>query len=218
MGKYVTGALVGLALAAMLALAVSLGGWVNVGAVWPDPPPVAWWLHTTYERSVARHAADVDAPLAADDTVDVLAGARAFDQMCSVCHTPPGQSPTVQSQGLNPGPPELSRLLAARTPKQAFWVIRNGVRMTGMPAFGPTHSDRQLWQLVAFLGRVQGLDADGYSAMMAAARELPGDGHKHRHGNDAPLPTDPKTDAAAPVAPAASTGGHPHAPGEHHQH
>ncbi len=183
MGKYVIGAVAGLVLAMTLACAVSIGGWLNVGALWPDPPPVAWWLHTSYEQAVARRAADIRVPDTLDDPASVLAGARVFDQMCSICHTPPGLSPTVQSQGLNPAPPQLSRMLSRRTPAQAFWVIQNGVRMSGMPAFGPSHSDAQLWQLVAFLKQAAGMDAAGYAQIQEQARQTPAlDGHHHRHG------------------------------------
>jgi mono/diheme cytochrome c family protein len=182
-GRYLIGAVVGLALAMTLAFTVSRGGWVNVGAQWPDPPPLAWWLHTSYEKAVARRAADIRAPDDLDDPASVLAGARAFEEMCSICHTPPGLSPTVQSQGLNPAPPQLSRMLSRRTPAQAFWVIQNGVRMTGMPAFGPSHSDAQLWQLVAFLKQAAGMDAAGYAQIQEQVRQRPaGDGHHHRHG------------------------------------
>lgn len=229
MGRYVMGAVAGVALAITLGLLVSLGGWVNVGAVWQDPPPVAWWLHTTYERSVARQAADIDEPVDHDDPVAVRAGARAFDEMCSVCHTPPGLSPTVQSQGLNPRPPELSELLARRTPTQAFWVIRSGVRMTGMPAFGPSHPDAQLWQVVAFLKQATDVDAAGYAELTGQARQIPAsDGHRHRHGGasgERPAGRamsahgEPSADdgegRAAETAPADA---HPHATGDHHKH
>lgn len=224
MGRYLIGAVAGLALASALGFAASLGGWVNVGALWPDPPPVAWWLHATYERSVARRAADIGEPVDLDDPAGVLAGARAFNEICSVCHTPPGLSPTVQSQGLNPAPPELSQLLDERTPAQAFWVIRNGVRMTGMPAFGPTHSDEQLWQLVAFLRQAVGMDAAGYADLMERARQVPvGDGHRHRHGGASPdhgeNPADEgEGDSAKPTDQAVPAGGHPHATGDHPEH
>lgn len=228
MGRYLIGAVVGVALAIALAFVVTLGGWVNVGAVWPDPPPVAWWLHTTYEKSVARQAADIGEPVDLDDPAVVLAGARAFDEMCSVCHTPPGLSPTVQSQGLNPPPPELSQLLARRTPPQAFWVIRSGVRMTGMPAFGPSHTDANLWQLVAFLQQAAALDAAGYADLMERARQLPAsDGHHHRHGGASgeamrnPGEHHAEENGGGPAKPADQTvpaDRHPHATGDHHEH
>lgn len=227
MGRYVIGAVAGLVLAMTLALVVSLGGWVDVGAIRPDPPPLAWWLHTSYEKAVARRGADIRVPDTLDDSASVLAGARAFDQMCSICHTPPGLSPTVQSQGLNPPPPELSRLLARRTPTQAFWVTQNGVRMSGMPAFGPSHSDVQLWSVVAFLKQAAGMDADGYAELLERARQVSADdGHRHRHGSASgaaptgkvmsPHPAD-GGDPAKPADQTVPADRHPHATGDHHE-
>jgi hypothetical protein len=181
-----TGILAGWVVAIVAGLAVVWAGVPNVGAGWQDPPPLRWLLHTAYERSVARRAAEVVVPPLVDDPGQALAGARAFEQMCAICHTPPGEEPTVQSAGLNPPPPRLVELASMRTPAQAFWVIKNGVRMTAMPAFGLTHTDAQLWQLVTFLQRARDLDGPGYEALQARARHgLAGDGHAHRHGTSA---------------------------------
>lgn len=180
---FVMGAAAALVLVALAGLGAVLGGAVNVAATWREPPPLRWLIHTAYERSVARRSAAIEVPAPVADPDRALAGARAFEQMCAICHTPPGHEPTVQAAGLSPAPPRLTALAARRTPAQAFWVIRNGVRMTAMPAFGPTHTDAQLWQLVAFLERARALDGAGYDALVARARRLPaGDGHAHRHG------------------------------------
>lgn len=190
------GAVAGVLVAGTAGVVLLLGGAFNVAATWKDPPPLAWLLHTAYERSLSRRAAGIEVPPAPGDQEQALAGARAFDEMCTICHTPPGREPTVQSAGLNPRPPALAELAARRTPEEAFWVIQNGVRMTGMPAFGPTHADAELWPLVAFLKRAEHLDGPGYDALVARARRLPaGDGHAHRHGPGTAGPS-----AAAPTA------------------
>lgn len=203
-----TGILAGWVLALVAGFIVVWGGVPNVAAGWRDPPPLRWLLHSAYERSVARRAGDLAVPPAVDDPGQALAGARAFDEMCAVCHTPPAREPTVQSAGLNPPPPKLGELAGRRTPAQAYWVIENGVRMTAMPAFGPSHSDAQLWQLVAFLQVARDLDGPGYDAMLARARRgPPGDGHAHRHG--------PGAEAADSQD---SSGGQDHDEGSGHAH
>lgn len=208
--SFLAGTVAGLVAAAAAGLAVALGGTVSVAATWRDPPPLAWLLHTAYERSIARRAAGVAVPLAVEDPDAALAGARAFEEMCAICHTPPGREPTVQSAGLNPAPPRLAELARRRTPAQAFWVIRNGVRMTAMPAFGPSHTDAQLWQLVAFLQSARSLDGADYDAWLARAGQLPtGDGHAHLHGPGG---------ADAPDAPGAGSGGHGHDGSGTHAH
>lgn len=109
--------------------------------------------------------------------------------------------------------PDLADLIPHRSPAEAFWMIQNGVRMTGMPAFGPTHEDEELWALVAFLDRIAGASPQGYEALVAEARRTAPayDGHGHRHSNDAKGETrnppghhDPPDSAGEP---------HPHAEG-----
>lgn len=190
--RLLTGIAAGWILVVVAGLVVVWAGVPNVAAGWRDPPPLRWLLHTAYERSVARRAGELVVPTAVADPGQALAGARAFDEMCAACHTPPGREPTVQSAGLNPPPPELTELARRRTPAQAYWVVKNGVRMTGMPAFGPSHTDPQLWQLVAFLQVARDLDSAGYDAWQARAKRLSADdGHAHRHGSgDAAVPAD----------------------------
>jgi hypothetical protein len=55
-------------------------------------------------------------------------------------------------QGLNPGAPDLTLArVQGRTDGQLFWIVSNGIRMTGMPAFSPTHGENEIWQVVAFV-------------------------------------------------------------------
>lgn len=178
MGRYLFGVLSGLLLLLAVALAVTLVGRAPVSALRAEPAPLGWWLHTAYERSVARQAKDIDPPPGFPAPAQIQAGAGAFEQMCAVCHTPPGRTPTVVSQGLNPPPPEAVRLLQYRTAPEAFWVIGHGVRMSGMPAFGPTHTDAQRWELVAFLSHIAGADAATYERLVARSQAA-GAGHVH---------------------------------------
>ncbi len=181
-------ALIGLLIAALsagiLVLLIIFGGWFPVSATAPEPPLVQNLIHTAYEKAVARQSKDLTIPSDLDDETRVLRGAYNFQAMCSLCHTPPGAERSVQAQGMNPSPPALQDLLADRTPAEAFWVIDNGVRMTAMPAFGPTHEDEELWALVAFLQDARAQNADGYRVLVSQARQRfsAGDGHGHSHG------------------------------------
>lgn len=170
--------------AALMGLVYS--GAINVAAVEEDSGFTQWLLHTTYEHSVASHAAGIEVPGNLDSESMINRGAQNYQAMCTGCHTAPGEQPTVQSQGLNPHPPDLAELSAELTPGEAFWVIKNGIRMTGMPAFGPTHEDQELWPLVAFLERMHNATASEFEqAVGRAARQAPAnDGHDHRHGNE----------------------------------
>ena len=169
-----------LAVATVLALAYA--GAYNVSATAGHSAPVAWLLHTTYEQSVQLRARDIEVP-ALDQRERILRGARHFGETCQVCHTPPGQSPTAVSRGLSPAPPDLEHMLAGELgPAGAFWVINHGVGMTGMPAFGPTHDDRAIWDIVAFLQRARDLSPQAYRELMSQARQA--GGHTHEDGHE----------------------------------
>nr|MBV6629549.1 c-type cytochrome [Oceanococcus sp. HetDA_MAG_MS8] len=166
------------------ALAVSQFGLVNVAATKHDAAAVDWFLHSTYHNAVSRQAKRVVVPEGLNARNNVLVGARNFEAMCSTCHTPPGLSETPTATGMNPQPPQLLNMASHGTPAEQFWVISNGVRMTGMPAFGPTHEDDELWALVAFLQAMEGGDAEAYQSLLRDAGQTLGadDGHDHRHG------------------------------------
>lgn len=158
------------------ALALVYAGAYNVSARYPHPAPVGWLLHTTYQRSVAVRADGIAVP-PLDRRQRVFAGARHFQETCQLCHTPPTQRPSAIARGLRPQPPPLPRMLAGNLgPAEAFWVIKHGLRMTGMPAFGPTHSDEDIWNLVAFLQRARGISEQDYRRLLSRVNSS-GDGH-----------------------------------------
>jgi hypothetical protein len=86
----------------------------------------------------------------------VSAGAAAFREMCAGYHG---------ARDMNPPPPDLTQIVAERTPAELFWVIKHGIHMSRMPAWGPTHSETDLWGLVAFLQRLPGRSADTYEQL-----------------------------------------------------
>jgi len=99
--------------------------------------------------------------------------------MCSGCHLAPGLEKTEISQGLYPSAPELSRGNDL-TPAEQFWVLKHGIKMTGMPAWGPTHDDDLLWDIVAFVQKLPTLSPEQYQTIVKSS----GEGHSEmmRHG------------------------------------
>jgi mono/diheme cytochrome c family protein len=75
------------------------------------------------------------------------------------------------SQGLYPPAPELARGIK-HTPEQTFWIIKHGVKLTAMPAWGKTHDDQLIWDMVAFIRQLPTMSPDQYKAAIASA---PGD-------------------------------------------
>ena len=88
--------------------------------------------------------------------------------MCSGCHLAPGMKRTEISQGLYPRAPELRRG-SHLTPAEEFWVVKHGIKMTGMAAWGVTHDDDLLWDIVAFLRKLPELSADQYQTLVKSA-------------------------------------------------
>jgi mono/diheme cytochrome c family protein len=120
------------------------------------------------ERSVAIRAADITVPGDLADAKRIASGAAQYDEMCSLCHLAPGMKRTEISRGLYPRAPELRRK-SSLTPAEQFWVVKHGLKMTGMPAWGVTHNDEQLWDVVAFLRKLPELTAEQYQALVKSA-------------------------------------------------
>jgi mono/diheme cytochrome c family protein len=161
------------ALGALLAIiAIALlgiyGGFYNVAANIPHTGWIYSLLQTVRNRSIAVRAADVAVPSNLSDPNRITSGAGQYAEMCSSCHLAPGMSRTEISRGLYPRAPELRRG-SRSTPAEDFWVVKNGIKMTGMPAWGVTHDDEILWDVVAFLRKLPELTADQYQALVRSA-------------------------------------------------
>lgn len=170
--------LIAIATLAVLGLAAALGtvllGLPDVAATTPHWPITRWVLSTTMESAVERRAAETRAPDDLADSARIRAGAAAYDAMCVGCHAGPGVEAAALAKGLLPEPPELREAADEWSAAELFWITRHGVRMTGMPAFGPTHEDRELWDLVAFLQRLPELSPSQYRVLVRAAESQHG--------------------------------------------
>ena len=157
-------ALIGLLaiLAAIGAGVYFFGGYYSVAGTAEEPAVVKWALGHVRQASVARHAKDRP-PASLEEPASVQAGARAFSERgCANCHGAPGVEWAKFSEGLRPDPPDLKELVDQRKPEELFWVVKNGIHMTGMPSFGLIEvPDREIWTIVAFLKKLPSVsDAD----------------------------------------------------------
>ncbi len=148
-------------------------GAYDVAATSPHGGFTTWLFNTTKHQSVERQARGIDLPELDSEQLR-RAGINEFDEMCAGCHTAPGAQPSPLAQGLNPAPPDLDISAKNLTPEELFWTIKFGIKMTGMPGWGPTHSDEDLWGVVAFIQALPDLSGDDYQAMLKAAA---GEGH-----------------------------------------
>jgi mono/diheme cytochrome c family protein len=150
----------------------------EVGATVPHWPLVRWALETAMESGVQRRARDVEGVAFLDEEARIRAGAVAYDGMCAPCHGAPGRQPGAVGKGLLPEPPDLAEVARAWSPEELFWITKHGVRMTGMPAFGPTHSDAELWEVVALVKRLAELSPSDYRVLSASPT---GKSRSHEH-------------------------------------
>ncbi len=152
------------------AVAFAYSGIDNIAADEPHAAVTAWLLHTTMKHSVARRAAEVSVPSNLDDAALIQEGAQDYKKMCAGCHMAPGLSPSDVRQGLNPTPPELAKDAPHVPPATIFWIVKHGVRMTAMPAWGKTQNDHTIWALTAFLkNELPKMTAQQYAAIAAPA-------------------------------------------------
>ena len=112
------------------------------------------------DRSIHRHASKATNPLGRSAEGDA-AGLALFKTHCVACHGGPGVDPTDGGASLNPPAPGLTLArVQARSDGELHWIVSNGIRMTGMPAFGASRSEEEVWQLVAALRRLPKLSAE----------------------------------------------------------
>lgn len=149
-------------------------GLYDVSATTPDSSLVYWATHQTMEHSVARRLGANLVPEGLVAPRKIAEGGQIYVENCAVCHGRPDVATTSISQGLNPKPSDLFRATREPDPAENFQFIKHGVKMTGMPGFGPTKTDDQIWALVAFLNVLPGITAAEFtSAVATPAASLP---------------------------------------------
>jgi mono/diheme cytochrome c family protein len=166
----VTFAVIVLLLLAAFAGVFIYAGIYNIGADAPHSKIVFGALQELRERAIANYSRAVTAPADLNDSKRIAAGAGLYNEMCTGCHLGPGVERSELSQGLYPSAPELARG-DDLTPAQQFWVIKHGVKLTAMPAWGKTHDDQLIWDMVAFIRQLPKLNAAQYKAAVASAPE-----------------------------------------------
>lgn len=104
---------------------------------------------------VARSAQGPLPPRPTNDSVSVAIGQMQSVGRCASCHGTDGRTPTELGRWMYPRASDLgSPAVQEWSDAELFWIIKNGIRLTGMPAFGKTLSDEQIWHLVHYVRRL----------------------------------------------------------------
>ena len=165
-------------LAALGGVAFIYSGLYDISATDQHLKPTYYAIQTTMRRSVERRAADIAVPpLGAPAQLE--RGLSLFRAYCVQCHGAPGVAPEAFALGLTPLPTPLARSGKDRSPAELFWVVKNGIKMTGMPAWEFRLPDEDIWALVAFLKQLPLLSPAAYQALPSSPplpRVAPPDG------------------------------------------
>jgi mono/diheme cytochrome c family protein len=157
-------------LAALAAFGFIKSGLYNVGAAKPHTKLTFWVTNETMIRSVKRHARSV-APPARFTAAQAVRGFCEYEAHCVACHGAPAVAREQWVGGLEPQPPYLLDATHKFTSAELFWIAKNGIKMTGMPSWKDEMSDRQIWDVVAFLeASRRRLPSDAYLKWRASKR------------------------------------------------
>jgi mono/diheme cytochrome c family protein len=211
MNRFLMGMLTALGIGLAAVVTVVYFGALDIAADTPHSPLVYSLIETAREQAIDRRVRDLTAPTNLADTDRVRRGAGNYAAMCVGCHLAPGKADSEIRMGLYPTPPDLSRSAkaAASAAERQFWIIKHGIKASGMPAWSKGGmEDEVIWDLVAFLKGLPSLSANQYVALVEAS-----DGHSHgglsskedMHGKD-----------NKPVPQALKAGSHEHADGHAH--
>ena len=144
--------LIPLALLAYLAL--------GMGNTPADVRPPAWEtaiMKPAVHAAVKRNVANLSAPSAATEEF-IIAGGKLYVMGCMGCHGEPGK-PFAEDHANYPPVPQLPHVGTQYSEPEIYWIVKHGIRMTAMSAYGPFYSEEQFWSLAAFIRRIDKLTA-----------------------------------------------------------
>lgn len=199
------GAGIGIVLVVPLgAFAFVKSGLFDVAASRPHTNFTEWLTHDTMIHSVKRRARSI-APQAQPFSGDqVVRGFCAFDAHCVACHGAAAVARQPWVSGLEPSPPYLLDAPQHWSRTELFWIIKNGVKMTGMPSWRNSMSDAQIWDVVAYLEASAKMPPQTYVRWRAAGVCSPPSQGSARLTPFSGLSSTPRR---APAQPTGATGG-----------
>ena len=167
-------------LAVLIAALLVYSGAYNVSAAAGHTAFGRWLLETVLRNSVEARAEGGEPRQFTDEMI--RAGAGEYKAMCQQCHGGPGVSREEWAEGLVPMPPNLAREATEWKPAEIHWIVTNGIKMTAMPAFGPTHDEQTVWNITAFVEQLPEMSKETYDAFPSGhGGEESSETHSHSH-------------------------------------
>jgi mono/diheme cytochrome c family protein len=144
-------------------IALSFGGWLylRLGLADLRADVLPSWFEseislTALHASVARHAPARNNPIPATEA-NLLNGARLYRDKCADCHGRPDNPLSDYGASFYPPAPQFLKVHPRLSDRENFYIIKNGVRRTAMPAWGNIMADSEIWEVVLFLGHLDDL-------------------------------------------------------------
>ncbi len=128
-------------------------------------------IRMTLRRSVATRSIGIEPPDNLSDEALARLGARHFALGCAPCHASPGAAQNPVAAEMYPAPPPLSHAVEDWQTSELFWIVKHGLKFTGMPSWPALERDEEIWALVAFLERLPDMSAEQYAAMTGRETE-----------------------------------------------
>lgn len=173
----------GLALLGVVGFLVAASGIIPIKASGGHWGITEWVFQFGKRRSLATHTWRLDLP-PLDDPALVMKGAAHYETGCRPCHGSPGHPRPRIAAAMLPPPPSLRPLIADLTPESLFYVVKHGIKLTGMPAWPSPRRDDEVHAIVAFLLALPSLDGDAYRRLAFGDVAVPSLGSLHDLAGD----------------------------------
>jgi mono/diheme cytochrome c family protein len=139
-------------------------GYYDIGADDHHTKVVLSLIQQLRDRSIEVRARNIDVRYVVDPE-RIASGARRYAELCAGCHLAPGNPKSDIRPGLYPHPPNLAQE-ELQPAQRAFWIVKHGIKMSAMPAWGKTLDDAQIWDIVAFVRKLPELSPETYREML----------------------------------------------------
>ena len=158
-------------------------GLYNISATEPHWAITSSFIEILRDRSIDAYSDGVQTPDLREPKLKEAAFPH-YHEMCRLCHGAPQYPPEEFAKGLYPAPPSMTEghIQEERSQDQFYWIVKHGLKMTGMPAFGSTHDEKELWGLAALAWEMPHMTPERYRQVIDAMDARGGMGHGHTHG------------------------------------
>ncbi len=150
-------------------------GVYDVSATSQHTSAVYYLLETSLRRSVKLRTSGIPKP-DLDDARRIAEGFKLFRAHCVQCHGAPGIAPQPFALGLTPAPASLVAAAGKWSAIETHWLIRQGIKMSGMPAWQYRLSDEEIWNIVAFMNVLPTLSPADYGRWDRRLSAMPAPG------------------------------------------